>query len=313
MQPTTYLKMIAGSLPEHGQGAVDDSLRILAQEALGVAQIHYLRSPHPVGGRYHYFALPSVALASELLPVTPLAMALPGHPAHQGPGAYVLDAGVYKIVALFDGEQMDLVCNETDLVQEWLQGQVLPVIRVPAEGESWRFQSSFTRHNALVERLSGRVVRFSLALLAIAGVAYGGLLSAEGWLSARIAADTSTAEQALSSALSGVQVGSQLAKQLADYQQRGSVAVRAGGWVDAYEVKAGKENFRIFVPSWITPDYIGSLGAEVTADRDPADEQLLVLIKGEPSGGKSLSSAETIAKTAEPQTPVPASPGKPAH
>lgn len=313
MQPTTYLKMIAGSLPEHGQGAVDDSLRILAQEALGVAQIHYLRSPHPVGGRYHYFALPSVALASELLPATPLAMALPGHPMHQGPGAYVLDAGVYKLVALFDGDQMDLVCNETDLVQEWLQGQVLPVIRVPAEAEAWRFQSSYTKHNALVERLAGRIARFSLVLLAMAGLTYGGLLAADGWLSARIAADTSKAEQALSSALSSVQVGSPLAKQLAEYQQRGSVAVRAGGWVDAYEVKAGKENFRIFVPSWVTPDYIGALGSGVAADRDAADEQLLILIKGEPAGGKNLSSAETVAQAEEPSTPTPAGAGGPAH
>lgn len=303
MQPSTYLKMIAGSLPEHGQGAVDDSLRLLAQEALGVAQIHFLRSPYPVGGRYHYLAIPSVVLASEPVPATPLAMALPGHPQHQGPGAYVLEAGIYKIVVLFDGERMDFVCNESELVSDLLAEQSLQLIKVPADVEAWRFQSAFTKRNQLVADLTTRISKFSLAMLAVSGLAVGGLMAADGWLTAKLEADSEATARSLAEAVAGVNVSSPLSKTLGEYQAKTSVAVRAGGWVDAYEVKGGKESFRMFVPSWITPDYIQSLGGGVQADRDPADEQLLILIKGEPKGGKTLTSAETVA-IADPDAPA---------
>lgn len=306
MQPSTYLTMIAGGVPEHGQGAVDDSLRILAQEALGSAQIHYIRSTHPVEGRYHYIALPSAALSSEPTPITAIAMALPGHPAHQGPGAYVLEVGTYKVVALFDGVQLDIACNESDLIQDLLAEQALPVILVPPETVAWRFQSNFTQMNDLADRLTSKVTRFSLWLLAGAMLLYGGLLTADGWLAARIATNAGATEQALASALTSVQIGSPLAKQIAEYQQRGALAVRAGGWIDAYEAKGTVESFRIFVPSWITPDYISTLGAGVTADRDTADEQLLVLLKGSPAGGKHLSSSETVAKPADQPSMRPA-------
>lgn len=301
MQPSTYLKMIAGTLPEHGQGAVDDSLRILAQEALGVSQIHYLRSPHPVSGLYHYFAIPSAVLASEPSPITELAIALPGHPGHRGPAAYVLDAGVYKIAALFDGTQLDIVCNEAELVADLLSEQSLPLVKVGPEVEAWRFQSSYTKRTQMVESLTARISKFSLALLVFSGVALAGLQAADGWLSAKMGADNEASAKALAEALASMQVGSPLAKQLADYQQRSSVAVRSGGWVDAYKLKEGKESYRLFVPAWVTPDYVQSLGTGVAADRDPKDEQLLILVKGDPVGGKEVTSAETVARQATPE------------
>lgn len=309
MQPSTYLKLIAGSLPDHGQGSVDDSLRLLAQEALGSANIHYIRSPHPVSGRYHYFALSSQALASEAEPETGLVAALPGHPQHQGPGVYVLDAGVYQVAALFDGEQLDVVCNEAELVTELLAEQDLPIFKVSAETAPWRFQSDFTRRNALIERLTQRVSKFSLSVLLLSGLAYGGLLAADGWLTGRVAVNSEAAAAALTAALREVKAGSPLTKQLADYQQRTSIAVRAGGWVDTYRLKGGVESFRIFAPSWITADYVKALGG-VVADRDPVDEQLLILKKGDPDGGPRITSAETVAKPEAPE-PAPA-PVKPA-
>ncbi|GBG14611.1 ZIP zinc transporter [Novimethylophilus kurashikiensis] len=315
MQPSTYLKMIAGSLPEHGQGAVDDSLRLLAQEALGVPQIHFLRSPVAVDGKYHYFAVPSSVIASEPSPATPLAMALPGHPRHQGPGAYVLDAGIYKVVALFDGEQLDIVVNESELVGDFLNEQTLPLVKVPQDTEAWRFQSTFTKRNQLIADLTSRLSKFSLAGLVFSGIAVGGLSMVDGWLTAKLSADNDASAKSIASVVSTVNVASPLAKTLAEYQAKTSVAVRAGGWVDAYEVKNGKESFRLFVPSWITPDYISSLGAGVAADRDPVDEQLLILMKGEPAGGKTITSAETVAikaeKAEEAQGAQPGQPGQP--
>lgn len=312
LQPSTYLRLIAGTVPDHGQGSVDDSLRLLAQEALGTSAVHFIRSPEAVDGRFHYFALPSSVLASEQVPTTELAIALPGHPAHQGPGAYVLESGMYRIAALFDGEQLDLVCNEGELVNDLLSEQLLPVYKVMPDVQAWRFESTYTRQTQLTERLTRRVSRIALVLMAVSGVAYGALLAAEGALQTRRLASNDAAAQMLDRAVAEIKTGSPLARQLAEYQHRGSLAVRAGGWVDAYQVKAGEEHFRLFVPSWITPDYLAALGANVTADRDPANEQLLILMKGEPVGGRTITSDETVAKPAPEteeaaaQSPAPA-------
>lgn len=297
MQSSTYLKFIAGSVPDHSQGLVDDSLRLMAQEATGANEVHYLRSPNPVGGHYHYLAVPSVALANEPDPATELAMALPGHPQHQGPGIYVLDVGQYKVAVIFDGQQMDLVCNEAGLVLDFLSDQSLPLVQIPPTAEKWRLASAATKRNQLVESLSRKVVAYSLIALAVFSVAGTGLVGAEKWLSAKVAQNNELTAEALTTALKSIQVGSPLSRQLADYQKKSAVAVRAGGWVDSYLVTGGKESFRFFVPSWITEDYMKALGAGVAADRDAADEQLLVLTKGEPVGGRYLSSADTVAKT----------------
>lgn len=299
MQASVYLKLIAGTVPDHSQGSVDATIRLMAQEALGANQVHYVRSPNPVSGRYHYLAVPSAALASEPDASTPLAMALPGHPAHQGPGAYVLEVGQYKVAVLFDGMQMDLICNEASLVDEVLAEQPLSSIKVNAEAPSWALESALTRRNRLVERLSRTVVSFSLWSLALSGVAGLGLWSAHGWFSAKLDNHAEQSERALSVALRDLKVGSPLSRQVATYQQRITTVVRSGGWLDAYMYNRDGESFRLFVPTWVTRDYVHSLGEGVVADRDAADELLLVLSKGEPSGGRFISSRETVAQPGE--------------
>lgn len=311
MQPSTYLKLIAGSVPDHSQGMVDDSIRLLAQEALGANEIHYVRSPNPVNGRYHYLALPSASLASEMSPVTPLAMALPGHPEHQGPGIYVLDVRQYLVAVIFDGSQMDLVCNEHSIVAEFLADQGLAQIEVPATAVAWRFESAETKRNQLVEAVSLRVVRYSLTALTIFALLGGCLMAADGWLTAKVANNNQATAEALASALKTIQVGSPLSKAMAHYEKKSAVAVRAGGWVDSYLYRDGKESFRFFVPTWISPDYQQALGDKVSADRDPANEQLLILTKGEPVGGQFITSNETVAKPDTKPASAPAQPPVP--
>ena len=300
MQSSTYLKFIAGSVPDHSQGFVDDSLRLMAQEATGASEVHYVRSPNPVGGHYHYLAVPSSALTSVSEPATELAMALPGHPQHQGPGVYVLDLGKYQVAIVFDGTTLDLVCNDSSLVAEFLEEQTLPIITIPATAEKWPLASAATKKNQLVESLSRKVVSYSLVALGLFSFAGVSLVGAQSWLTAKVAQGNQQTTEAIAAAMATIKVGSPLARQIGDYEKKAATVVRAGGWIDSYSVSGGKENFRFFVPSWITEDYMKSLGPGVSADRDSADEQLLVLIKGEPNGGRYISSAETVAKPAAP-------------
>ena len=295
MQPTTYLKLIAGHLPAHGQGAIDDSLRMLAQEALGTSQIHYIRSVQQSSGKYFYLALPSASLAAELDPKTPLAMALPGHPQHQGPGVYVLDAGVYKVAAIFDGSSLELVANEAELVVDFIAEQTLPVFQV-ASASPWRFQSAFTQRNQTVAKLTESLTKFSVLALALAGLTYGGLAITEGTITAKAKSSQEQLSSSLSRAVADIRVGSPLLTMVAQYHQRMSVVVRAGGWLDAYQVKNGEESYRMFVPQWVTQDYIAALGEGTKADRDPDSETLVILHKGKPVGPEGTGSRSTIAK-----------------
>lgn len=298
MQPTTYLKLIAGHLPAHGQGAIDDSLRLLAQEALGTTQIHYVRSVQPSNGRYFYLALPSAALAAELDPKTPLAMAFPGHPQHQGPGVYVLDVGVYKIAAIFDGASLELMANEAELVVDFVAEQTLPVYQVSA-ASPWRFQSAFTQRNQTVAKLTESLTKYSLIALALTGLVYGGLAFTEGRITAKSKSSQAQLATSLSRAVADIRVGSPLLTMVAQYHQRMSVIVRAGGWLDAYLVKKGEESYRMFAPQWVTPDYITALGEGAKADRDPDSETLVILHKGTPPGAANIGSHNTVAKEGE--------------
>lgn len=297
MQSSIYLKFIAGRVPDHSQGLVDDTLCVMAQEATCASDVHFLRSPKPLAGHYYYLAVPSAALASESDLKTALAAALPGHPQHQGPGIYVLSADPYKVAVIFDEEQFDLVCNEAHLMDEFLADATLPVIELSERTQRWALTSVVAKRNDLVDSLSRKVVVYSLVALGFFSLAGVGLVGAEKWLSAKVEQNNTLTAQALDSALASIKVGSPLSKQLAEYDRKSAVALRAGGWVDAYLTKDGQESFRFFVPSWITEDYIKALGPGTVADKDAADEQLLVLTKGLPPGGKFLSSEDTVAKT----------------
>lgn len=297
MQSSIYLKFIAGRVPDHSQGLVDDTLCVLAQEATNASEVHFLRSPKPLAGHYYYLAVPSAALASEADLTTALAVALPGHPQHQGPGIYVLSAEPYKVAILFEDQQFELICNEAHLIDEFLEDATLPVIAIPEQAQKWALTSVVAKRNALVDSLSRKVVAYSLIALAVFGASSMGLVGAEKWLSAKVERNNALTAQALDTALASIKVGSPLSQQMAEYDKKSAVALRAGGWVDAYLVKGGQESFRFFVPSWITEDYVKALGPGTVADKDSANEQLLVLTKGTPPGGKFLNSQDTVAKT----------------
>lgn len=306
MQANTYLKMIAGTVPVHGQGSVDETLRLVAQEALGGVALHYVRSTVPFEGRHYYFAVPSLELASEPDLTTPLAMALPGHPMHQGLGAYVLDLGRLKVVAILGLDTFEFLCNEAELVNEFLAEQDVEIFQVPKGALAWSLTSEFKEKNKSLQKVSDSLLKLSTGILLFSLISYGVLAAVDGWVNSQIKSNENEAAKALQTMLSSVRLSSPMYTQIAEYQARSSVVVRAGGWIDAYQVKNGKDSFRMFVPSWVTPDYIKALGPGVAAEKDSSDEQLLVLLKGEPEGGTNLDSSRSVA--GEEARPVPAGP-----
>ena len=301
MYISIYASMIAGSLPAHAHGTIDDTIQLVAREALGTSEIHFLRSEVPHNGKYHYFAVPSKAMASTPSPVTELAAALPGHPLHQGRGLYVIEHNGHRAVALFDGAQLDYVFNDHDVIEDLLaeqadrpDGQQLPVIQLTPGVETRRFQSGYTVSTQGINSLTRVVSKYSVITLAVGSILLAGMFAADGWLSVRINADKHNEARSLRQAIVGLKLGSPLSQHLAEYQQRAGTVVRAGGWIDNYQVANGTESFRLFMPQWVTKNYMVDLGPGVTAEPDRANDQLLAVTKGTPNGGDGISSANAL-------------------
>lgn len=300
MTPSVYMKMIAGSFPAHTHGPVDTSLRLLAQNALGSDQIHFVRSDEPNQSVVHYFAVPSAALASVAEAELSLACALPGHPQHRGPGVYVQHLAEVTAAAVFDGRQLDFICNDPSLMADFLAEQTLPVHSVTEEVTPWLLKSVYMRQSEEVTRLSAAVLKQASVGLVAAIFLYAAAAMAESWFVSKSSHQQELTAASLQAAIKSVQAGSQLSRQLAEYQAISAVAVRAGGWIDSYSLKdkETKPSFRVFLPAWVTPDYVAALGDGVSAQRDSKDEQLLVFTKGKPEGD-NISSDQTVARPGE--------------
>jgi hypothetical protein len=95
-------------------------------------------------------------------------------------------------------------------------------------------------------------------------------------------------ENDLNATLKDLSVQQPLARQISRIQTVSSTVVRSGGWIQSYRlVNEDDESFELVLPSWVSQDYLDSLGrAGVTTDlRDM--EGLLTVRKEGKKGKKS--------------------------
>lgn len=280
MQPQSYVNIIAGAVPLHAQGLVDDTALMMAREALGTDQVHVILS-QPIGNRVLYFALPSKSLASEHMPVSQIAAALPGHPNHKGEGVYVLNVSPYKVAAVYYDEALQVLCNDAALIDDYVLDLGQPA-HVVDNCTPWRFESAYTLSKARANRIERTVMRISAIVTAVACLSLLGFSVAAGTLANVAQRSTADFEASLQQAVNEIRTSSPLAEQLATLQSKTSTVVRAGGWVDYYEVKNGRESFRMYMPSWISRDYVQAMGEEVKTDLTAQSETLVQMVKGTP-------------------------------
>ncbi|MCX7051077.1 MAG: hypothetical protein NTV91_04420, partial [Proteobacteria bacterium] len=114
--------MIAGALPLAGVNA-EAAVALVSRDILGTEDVHTVSVREPVLKRILYFAVPSKVLTSVPDAALPLTAALPGHPGHRGPGAYVLTQGSRSAAAIFTGTQLRLLFNDRDLIAEAIAEQ----------------------------------------------------------------------------------------------------------------------------------------------------------------------------------------------
>ncbi|SMP72653.1 hypothetical protein [Noviherbaspirillum suwonense] len=270
-----YSTMMAGSVINHS-GDVEKSIFLISREVLHTDKLHTLVGLSADGLHAYFFALPSAALHESGKFETPLAAAFPGHPDHKGEGVYLLENEGFSCAIIKDGEKFQALTNKADVVLNYIHDLNLPVHNVE-QAKPWALESAVGRYRRMADQFSVRTIKIGAVVTAAAAVIGLGAMVTEGVMAAQLRSDnTKTADQ-LNSVVMKIEHASPLSRQLAQFQKISSTVVRAGGWIDAYEMKGSNESFTVSLPEWVTQDYINALGTGTRADKDTANNIIRVV------------------------------------
>ena len=257
--------MIAGALPLAGVNA-EAAVALVARDILGTEDVHTVSVREPVMKRILYFAAPSKILASVIDPRLPLSAALPGHPAHRGPGAYVISREGRSAAALFTGTQLRLLYNDRDIISETIAEQGLAEFDVGGVEDGYPLTSAYAALQQRVDTTSERVTRIAGVLTALMGAAYLGASALAGHYETKAAGVSAQKESALRQFTSDLSLTSPLAEQVIMLQKVASNTVKTGGWIERYRQNGGREAFEVMVPEWVTRDIVGNYGRDARAE-----------------------------------------------
>jgi hypothetical protein len=257
--------MIAGALPLAGVNA-EAAVALVARDILGTEDVHTVSVREPVLKRILYFAVPSKVLTSVPNAALPLTAALPGHPAHRGPGAYVLPHGNRSAAALFTGTQLRLLFNDRDLIAEAIAEQGLSEFNVNEVQDGYPLTSAYAALQQRVDTTSERVTRIAGLVTLLAGATLLGAQFATGYHQSKLDAISDRKELALQRFTTDLTLTSRLAEQIAMVQVVASNTVRTGGWIERYRLEGSREAYEVMVPEWVTRDIVQSFGTEARAE-----------------------------------------------
>jgi hypothetical protein len=261
-----YQGMIAGRIPNHA-GDVHLSIFYIARDTLNTDKIHLLVSLSKDQQIAYYLAAPSSSFSSVEEFRTEMAVAFPTHPDHRGNGLYWSANGSRATVLEITDERFRLMTNATTVLQDFANAQDLPVYDV-SQAEGWRMESTAKTYARFADTFSLLAIKFSayalIGCLAVSLVASG--VQAQLKASAQYQEDQKASE--INGLINKVEFTSPLNVQVGRIQKLGATVVRAGGWIEEYELRKGRESFKIAMPEWVTQDYIEVMGKRVVADRD---------------------------------------------
>jgi len=280
---SAYTSMIAGGIPLHS-GDVDKTVFMIAQDVLGTAKMHLLVATDPASQMVYYFAAPSAAFTSIAVFATPLAAALPSHPQHRGDGIYFLQDVNLAVAVEKTRDQIRVVANSNEAMADWLaERPETPLYRVE-DDEAWAMESIPGAYRRLADGISLRTAKYSSVIAIVSLLVY--FIASLGTSIQSAAADKSNQAHmtAINNAVTKIDFVSPMSQQIARMQRVSALVVRAGGWIEEYEVKNGTEKFVLMMPAWITKDYIDALGPRVEADQ-ATEENLVRVSLGVPLPG----------------------------
>ena len=288
--------MIAGALPLAGVNA-EAAVAFVARDILGTEDVHTVSVREPVMRRILYFAVPSKVLASVLNPALPLTAALPGHPSHRGPGAYVLTLEKRSVAALFSGSQLRLLYNDRDIIAETIAEEGLAEFDVGGVTDGYPLTSAYAALQQRVDTTSERVTRIAGGLAVLMGATYLGASALGSYYEAKVAGIGGQKEIALRQFTEDLNLTSPLAEQIAKVQRVASNTVKTGGWIERYRMRGQKEAFEVMVPEWVTRDIVVNYGKDARAEL--ATEGMVRITRGKIVGGGEKATVADAGTAAE--------------
>ena len=261
-----YSNMIAGQVAGFS-GDVEKSIYYIARSLLDTEHIHFAFGKSLDGKNHYYLAQASSKFSSIPYFETPLTVAFPDHPQHQGDGAYFLEGGAISSVLFKDGAKFSLLTNTTSEIIKAVEDSGLPVINV--EKFTPRPMNSVSgRLRLIADKISNITLKVSAAVIVI-GLAIGiGSNVGTAYYTNKLQASSTQDATELNLLLTKIEHASPLSSQLAEFQRTSAVVVRAGGWIDTYNLEKDVVSFEVSLPEWVTHDYIEALGKNAIADHD---------------------------------------------
>jgi hypothetical protein len=301
-----YSNMLAGCVPI-GNAQPERVISLLAQDILDTPHIHTTYDVKD--GHVYYLAVPSKQLTSEPRFSSPLAAAFSGHSQYQGDGVYLLRDAPNGYAAIRRGSSLRLLVNHLDLLEDALIATELPIYDV-SNLNPWPLVSTPWLYRTAADQMSGWITKISLVVLAGACMVLVVSEMTQGVLSARKQQSAQSVVEKANIAISQAKLSNPLSRQLTQIQNVSSTVVRAGGWVEQYRIKGQEENFLVALPTWVSKDYLDSLGKGVTSERQDA-ENLIWVRKGAIKGDANKIASKATPVAAAAPAAGPAAPGTP--
>lgn len=260
-----YSNLIAGRLPV-GSASAQKVVMNHAYAILGTNRLHayYIER----SGFVYYFAIESRCLTSAPGFSLPFVDVLPDGPLHMGDAIYLLDGGEYSVALIIEGGSMRLLCNDTDVLKDYLIGLDLSIVDIEQKGGK-PLKSIPQAIQGVTERFSSLMMKVSIAVLGLSSVTFLGAHAAGVYSSNQEARglNARAVENDLNATLKKLSIQQPLARQLSRIQKVSATVVRSGGWIEKYHLK-GEENesFELVLPSWVSQDYLDALGRGVITD-----------------------------------------------
>ncbi len=265
MRHYTPSSVVGGCLPVGSPDPLEAAYHAAAT-ALDTEAVHLVSTV--LEGHVYYLAAPSAAFASTPDAGTPLAAALPGHPAYLGAGVYLADTPDGLVYVVSRPEYLGVYAGDVP------EPDALPLHDLrDLDGESWR---PYRLAQERAERQhSQRLAHLGFAAIAAGLVLWAGLVLANGWLSTKEAQAHHAALRQMEQVAGQIDTRQPALMQLAGLQHVASTVMRGGGWIEFYRIETGgAPRWSAVLPAWITGDYLIQLG-NAKAERHPENPSLI--------------------------------------
>lgn len=293
-----YNNTVAGVVPLAEGADVVATIRMLAQEVLDASDVHMHYAVDD--GYAYYIATNSRSLASTPKFATPLAAALPGHPDHQGDGAYYYPMMPHAVALVRRGTTLRLFVNFSEAVLDSIANEgldrheVTDSSAVPMQSQSWVAR-------VLVNRVAATTSFACLGAIGLGALLFLGAAGVNGYMASGASGNTARTVEQANKLIEGTSFVQPLSGQLNSIQRLSLATVRAGGWIEGYQFRRDSgEKFVISLPGWVTQDVIKSFGEGVKTDAQPEGNLIWVSKKDSKNQGIKDRGPAPV-----PQMPVP--------